>query len=67
MGFPTRACMELTSDEAMKQSLRLVRDVSLSMSWRMESLPGERRYNCQGPHRRDITLMLQIYSSAGKL
>lgn len=42
MGFPTRACMELTSDEAMKQSLRLVKDVSLSMSWRTESLPGER-------------------------
>lgn len=42
MGFPTRACRELTSEDAMKQSLRLVRDVSLSMSWRMESLPGER-------------------------
>lgn len=44
MGFPTRACMELTSDDAMKQSLRLVKDVSLSMSWNAESLPvrGER-------------------------
>ena len=42
MGFPTRACMELTSDEAMKQSLRLVKDVSLSMSWNAESLPVER-------------------------
>lgn len=39
MGFPTRACMELTSDDAMKQSLRLVKDVSLSMSWNAESLP----------------------------
>lgn len=44
MGFPTRACMELTSDEAMKQSLRLVKDVSLSMSWNAESLPVGRRY-----------------------
>lgn len=43
MGFPTRACME-TSDDAMKQSLRLVKDVSLSMSWNAESLPAERRY-----------------------
>lgn len=48
MGFPTRACMELTSDDAMKQSLRLVKDVSLSMSWNAESLPvgracGDRR------------------------
>lgn len=42
MGFPTRACMELTSDDAMKQSLRLVKDVSLSMSWNAESLPAER-------------------------
>lgn len=33
--------MELTSDEAMKQSLRLVRDVSLSMSWNAESFPAE--------------------------
>lgn len=41
MGFPTRACMELTSDDAMKQSLRLVKDVSLSMSWNAESLPAE--------------------------
>lgn len=52
MGFPTRACRELTSEDAMKQSLRLVRDVSLSMSWRMESLPGERggqRDNRQHP------------------
>lgn len=49
MGFPTRACMELTSDDAMKQSLRLVRDVSLSMSWNAESLPaeGEREYRSQ--------------------
>lgn len=44
MGFPTRACMELTSDDAMKQSLRLVKDVSLSMSWNAESLPAERQY-----------------------
>lgn len=44
MGFPTRACMELTSDDAMKQSLRLVRDVSLSMSWNAESLPAERQH-----------------------
>lgn len=42
MGFPTRACMEPTSDDAMKQSLRLVRDVSLSMSWNAESFPAER-------------------------
>lgn len=43
MGFPTRACREPTSDDAMKQSLRLVSDVSLSMSWKAESLPaGER-------------------------
>lgn len=41
MGFPTRACMELTSDDAIKQSLRLVKDVSLSMSWKAESLPVE--------------------------
>lgn len=69
MGFPTRACMELTSDEAMKQSLRLVKDVSLSMSWRTESLPGERRYrgNCQDPRSCEISLIFQIYSSAGKL
>ena len=40
MGFPTRACMELMSDEAMKQSLRLVKEVSLSMSWNTESFPG---------------------------
>lgn len=46
MGFPTRACMELTSDDAMKQSLRLVKDVSLSMSWNAESLPAE-RHNMQ--------------------
>lgn len=43
MGFPTRACREPTSDDAMKQSLRLVSDVSLSMSWKAESLPAERR------------------------
>lgn len=43
MGFPTRACMELTSDDVMKQSLRLVKDVSLSMSWNTESLPAEIR------------------------
>lgn len=42
MGFPTRACMELTSEDAMKQSLRLVKDVSLSMSWNAESLPVKR-------------------------
>lgn len=27
----------------MKQSLRLVREVSLSMSWKMESVPGKSR------------------------
>lgn len=41
MGFPTRACSEPASDEAMKQSLRLVKEVSLSMSWNMESFPVE--------------------------
>lgn len=39
MGFPTRACREPTSEEPRKQSLRLVKEVSLSMSWKMESLP----------------------------
>lgn len=43
MGFPTRACREPTSEEPRKQSLRLVREVSLSMSWKMESLPGGQR------------------------
>lgn len=41
MGFPTRACREPTSEEPRKQSLRLVKEVSLSMSWKMESFPGE--------------------------
>lgn len=41
MGFPTRACSEPASEEAMKQSLRLVKEVSLSMSWNMESFPVE--------------------------
>lgn len=41
MGFPTRACREPTSEEPRKQSLRLVKEVSLSMSWKMESLPGD--------------------------
>lgn len=50
MGFPTRACREPTSEDAMKQSLRLVRDVSLSMSWRMESLPGEGRHRDDRQH-----------------
>lgn len=69
MGFPTRACMELTSDEAMKQSLRLVKDVSLSMSWRTESLPGERRHTdtCQDACSCEIHLIARIYSRAGKL
>lgn len=40
MGFPTRACREPTSEEPRKQSLRLVKEVSLSMSWKMESFPG---------------------------
>lgn len=39
MGFPTLACMELTSEEARKQSLKLVKEVSLSISWKMESFP----------------------------
>lgn len=43
MGFPTRACREPTSEEPRKQSLRLVKEVSLSMSWKMESFPGEQR------------------------
>lgn len=42
MGFPTRACREPTSEEPRKQSLRLVKEVSLSMSWKMESFPGGR-------------------------
>lgn len=53
MGFPTRACMELTSDDAMKQSLRLVRDVSLSMSWNAESLPA-------GRERGDVSLDVSV-------
>lgn len=53
MGLPTRACMELTSDDAMKQSLRLVRDVSLSMSWNAESLPAERERERRGNGRQD--------------
>lgn len=73
MGFPTRACMELTSDDAMKQSLRLVKDVSLSMSWNAESLPVERQY---ADSRHDPVLEMQehhhhlifeIYGSVGKL
>lgn len=39
---PTRACMFI-SEDAMKQSLRLVKDVSLSMSWKIESLPIKKR------------------------
>lgn len=39
MGFPTLACIEPASDEAKKQSLRLVNEVSLSMSWNIESFP----------------------------
>ena len=46
MGFPTRACREPTSEEPRKQSLRLVKEVSLSMSWKMESFPGRQR-RCQ--------------------
>lgn len=52
MGLPTRACMELTSDDAMKQSLRLVRDVSLSMSWNAESLPADRERRGNGRQNR---------------
>ncbi len=43
MGLPTRACREPTSEEPRKQSLRLVKEVSLSMSWKMESFPGGQR------------------------
>lgn len=43
MGFPAQACKEPTSGVAMKQSLRLVREVSLSMSWKMEPEPGRSR------------------------
>lgn len=45
MGFPARACKDPTSGVAMKQSLRLVREVSLSISWNMESVPGKSREN----------------------
>lgn len=64
MGFPTRACMELTSDDAMKQSLRLVKDVSLSMSWNAESLPVEDR-----ERRQDRWQPMEdvIHRSGGKL
>ncbi len=41
MGFPTQVWKDPASDAAMKQSLRLVRDVSLSMSWKIESFPEE--------------------------
>lgn len=44
MGFPTLACMELTSEEARKQSLKLVKEVSLSISWKMESFPANETY-----------------------
>lgn len=83
MGFPTRACKELTSDDAMKQSLRLVKDVSLSMSWNAESLPAESGY---GKSRQDseaeasfkehntllwlrnrCNLVFEIYRRVGKL
>lgn len=82
MGFPTRACREPTSDDAMKQSLRLVSDVSLSMSWKAESLPAGEREGTGGQvggvlvereggglRRRSLLLasQLQIYCSAGKL
>lgn len=39
---PTRACI-FTSEDAMKQSLRLVKDVSLSISWKIESLPVKKK------------------------
>lgn len=42
MGFPVRACKEPKSEDAMKQSLRLVSEVSLSMSWK-KSVPGRSR------------------------
>lgn len=38
MVFPTLSCKEASSGVAMKQSFRLVREVSLSMSW-MKSIP----------------------------
>lgn len=43
MGFPAWACREPTSGVALKQSLRLVWEVSLSMSWKMESVPWKSR------------------------
>lgn len=38
MVFPTLSCKEASSGVAMKQSFRLVKEVSLSMSW-MKSIP----------------------------
>lgn len=37
--------MELTSEEARKQSLRLVNEVSLSISWKMVSFPVKETYS----------------------
>lgn len=47
MGFPARACKDPTSGVAIKQSLRLVSDASLSMSWKMESVPEKSRGNME--------------------
>lgn len=43
MGFPDRACKGPASAVSMKQSLRLVREVSLSMSLKKESEPVKTR------------------------
>lgn len=69
--------MELTSDDAMKQSLRLVKDVSLSMSWNAESLPAERddvemsgfdgRCIIQKKPNKKNNLVFEIDGSVGKL
>lgn len=70
--------MELTSDDAMKQSLRLVKDVSLSMSWNAESLPAERddveigvrirwqMHHSKKPNKKN-NLVFEIDGSVGKL
>lgn len=65
MGFPTLACIEPASDEAMKQSLRLVNEVSLSMSWNIESFPVVREKRKQSEsidllkHTLKVTLYIQ--------
>lgn len=60
MGLPTRACMEPTSGVAMKQSLRLVREVSLSMSWKMESVPGKSREDMGKSNTTAVVLDMKI-------